>query len=218
MWLRIALVALLMAGCADAPQAPVKSPADSGPQELVQQVAEAYRTRDVDLLRTLLADDAELPDYLFLFPVFDEPLVDSWGLEEELRIHERIFDPTRSVGGASPVPPELWVTSITITLTQQTAFVETTDFYASPDNPDGLSPDVWKVVEAIYGTDVLFDLQGEIDYHVGGLSRFVVVEDLRKPAGAAGTFLILRWEELPQSRAALAAGDVPWSKFKSLYY
>ena len=61
----------------------------------------------------------------------------------------------------------------------------------------------WKVTDAIYSTDVLFDLQGEIDFQVRGQANFVVIEDLTKEIGDDGKFLLLQWNDLDQAKPSL---------------
>jgi hypothetical protein len=191
-------------------------PAAASPEELVQQLATAYRNRDLERLRTILADDVDLPQYLFMTAPGWGIGNESWGLEEELRLHQRMFEPDNPPDGQTPLPGELWLLSATITLTQETAFEERQDLYVSTQNPDGLAPDRWKVMDAIYGTNVLFDLQGEIDYQINGRAFFIVVEDLQKAVGTAGRFRILQWNDLGSSRKAMD-DDTTWSAVKGLY-
>jgi len=51
------------------------------------------------------------------------------------------------------------------------------------------------VADARYSTYVFFDMTGT-DYLVEGEANFVLLEDLAKPAGDAGKFLLLSWEEI----------------------
>jgi hypothetical protein len=209
-----------MAGCSSSPS-PTGPPAAASPEDLVQQLATAYRTQDLQLLPGLLAADPELPDYVFLAPPEGGFPGQQWNRDEELRIHTRMFDPVSTQQGTSPLPEDLWISTILITLTQETPFVEVPELYASTSNPTGISPQRWKALEAIYGTDVLFDLEGEIDYQVNGQCRFVVVEDLQISPGEAGRLTMLRWEELPMSKAgALKPSAVrarSWGELKTLY-
>jgi hypothetical protein len=189
----------------------------TSPQELIQDLASAYRERDWQWLMSLFVHDTDNLDYVFVTAPFSGIPDESWGYVEEARIHRRMFDPANTPVGETPVPAELWVTQITITLTQETAFTERDDLYVSPQNPDGLSRERWRVVDAIYGTDVLWDLQGEIDYQVIGQAIFVVVEDLHKPLGVDGKFLVLQWNDLAPSLAKVSVEETSWGGVKGLY-
>jgi hypothetical protein len=94
------------------------------------------------------------------------------------------------------VLPENWLVSVDISLTLQTDFVERTDIYRSPSNPDGIDGARWTATEATYGTYVLFQLAGITDYQVDGRANFVVIEDKTKTNADPGKWLIYRWEDL----------------------
>jgi len=91
------------------------------------------------------------------------------------------------------------------------------DLYVSPTNPDGLSPMRWKAMDAVYGTDVLWDLEGEIDYQVIARASFVVLEDLEKELGDSGKFLILQWQDLSNNLAVVSVEASSWGSVKQLY-
>jgi hypothetical protein len=198
------LVPLLLTGCIFSPE---KKQIDDGggvkvgipeePGDLVQLLAEAYRERKVDLFTSILANDpTNKAEYLFITAQSSGVADEQWGYTEEVRVHRRMFEPFNTPVGETPVPAELWLTSVTITLSQETAFTERSDLYASEQNQNGLDPAKWKAEDAIYGTDVLFDLQGEIDYQVNGQALFVVITDLTKEIGDDGKFLLLQWNDL----------------------
>jgi hypothetical protein len=212
------LVPVFLTGCIFSPDEKVivveeKIDVAQEPADLIQQLAEAYRSRNIDQFTSILAHDivanenGDLNDYLFITAPSSGVPDEQWGYTEEVRVHRRMFRPEDTPVGESPVPAELWLTSVTITLTQETAFTERTDlYYDATANPNGLDPELWKAEDAIYGTDVLFDLQGEIDYQVQGQALFVVVTDLTKEIGEDGKFLLLQWNDLAPSKAA---ADLP---------
>jgi hypothetical protein len=186
-------------------------------EELIQDLASAYRERDWQWLMSLFVHDTpDSLDYVFVTAPSSGLPDESWGYVVEERIHRRMLQPADTPMGETPVPAELWLTSVIITMTQETAFTEREDLY-SPQNPDGLSPERWKATDAIYGTDVLFDLQGPIDYQVTGQALFVVIEDLQKPLGVDGKFLVLQWNDLAPSVAITSVQQKTWSEIKNLY-
>lgn len=205
--LRAALIATLVSafltGCIFSPDKKVVVTQDvptviGKSEDLIQVLAEAYRTRDITLFASLLANDPDNnAEYLFLLDPAAGSLDDQWGYDLETRIHQRMFEPQNTPAGQSPVPAEYWLTSINITLTRSTQFTERTDlYYDATTNPTGLVRDKWKAEDAIYATDVLFDTQGQLDFQVTGRANFVVIEDLTKSIGDAGKFLILQWNDL----------------------
>jgi hypothetical protein len=108
------------------------------------------------------------------------------------------------------VPEDLWLQSITITLTPTASFTERPDLYKSPTNPDGLDSNVWKAQECNYHAVLFFDTQSTTDYRVDGRANFVVIENLSKASGEDRKFLIYRWEDLGTSKPAVAvANTVP---------
>jgi len=190
----LALVTLVASGCIFSPNSdpPVpEQPVDS-PETLIQALASSYRTQNYDKFQGLLAED-----YLF---ILDMPNSDTgetqWNKTTELRIHQRMFDPENIPPGDPRLDPDLWLQSVSITLTAQADFVERPDLYTTYDPPGPLDPALWKAEFAIYSTDLFFQLQGETDYQVTGRAEFTVITDLTKNVGDAGKFLILRWEDL----------------------
>ena len=215
--LRAALIATLVSafltGCIFSPD---KKTIDTGggapdivktPQDLIQVLAESYRTRDIVLFSSLLANDPDNnAEYLFILDPAAGADDEQWGYDLETRIHQRMFEPQNTPPGQAPVPAEFWLTSITITLTRSTPFTERTDLYFdATNNPTGLSKDKWYVSDAIFATDVLFDTQGDLDFQVTGRANFVVVEDLTKTIGDAGKFLILQWNDLGTNKPSPVA-------------
>jgi hypothetical protein len=215
----VAFLALFLSGCIFNPQEkPKEGPPPPGPpisnEELIQRLVFAYQNRDYDGFVNLFpnTDDNILGSpYLFILSEALPNGQTNWDLTEELRIHRRMFQPENTLPGETPVPPELWLSSITISLTPKGAFAERPDLYKSPANPDGLDSNVWKAQEAQYTADLLFDTQGPNDFRVNGNANFVVIENLTKASGDDRKFLIYRWEDLGASGkpVATAANAVP---------
>jgi hypothetical protein len=198
--LALALCATVLAGCVFDPptKPPITQPPSiaKSPDELIQGLSSAYRARNYDAFVNLFPQTADNAGYFFFL---NEPVngITNWDLTEELRIHRRMFKPEDPLPGETPVPAELWLQSITITLDRTaTEWVERADLYISEANPEGLDPAKWKATEAEYHADVLFNTAGETDYRVDGRANFVVIEDLTKPEGTDRKFLIYRWEDL----------------------
>jgi len=196
----LALCATVLMGCVFDPPTQ-KPPGDTNivpktQDELIQGLASAYRTRNYDKFVNLFPLTEDNAAYFFFL---NEAVngVTNWDLTEELRIHRRMFKPEDPLPGEQPVPAELWLNSITITLDRTASeWGERSDLYRSDANPEGLDPAKWKATEAEYHADVFFETQGETDYRVNGRANFVVIEDLTKPSGTDRKFLIYRWEDL----------------------
>jgi hypothetical protein len=112
--------------------------------ELIRQLSKAYQTRDIDLFTKLFPNAADAAPYFFFL---NAPVngIDNWDLTEELRIHRRMFKPEDPLPGETPVPDPLWLASITINLQRTAAnWVERTDLYKTPTNPNGLDSAKWK--------------------------------------------------------------------------
>lgn len=197
------LLPLLFAGCVFSPdkERPVPDRPIESELDLIQALADAYQQRNYSKFAGLLSTEAGA-EYLFILePDPENPNQDTqWGHIEELRLHQRMFEPQNPRPGDSPVPPELWPTSISISLSPRTDFTERRDLYQSSTNPDGLPATRWRATEAVYATNVFFQLQGETDYQVEGEASFVVIQDLNKNIGDPGKFLIYRWEDLGTGR------------------
>ena len=184
------------------PAPPIGPPGN--PEEFIKVLEGAYRTRNYDTFASLLSAETGA-EYLFILEP-NSPGDHQWGRTEELRIQQRMFRPEDIQPGDPPLNPDLWLVSIDISLTPQQGFTEARTFYRSDSNPEGLDPAVWKAMEAVYNTDVLFDLQGQTDFQVTGRASFVVIENLAKNIGDAVKFLIYRWEDLgTRSKPAAAA-------------
>ena len=198
----------------------VRYPLIDSPDAVVQAVARAYILRDPYLLASILANDPERNAGFLFFLSPTGTGETQWGYTEEARIHQRMFHPEDPLPGDPPVPANLWLQSIQITLTPFESFGERQDLYSENHGADGkLDPDIWKASDALYSTYVLFDLAGSTDYKVEGEANFVVVEDRTKQVGESGKFLIYIWEELaPPTKGAVAAvQSATWSGVKQLY-
>jgi len=174
------------------------------PEELIQNLVVAYQTCDYTVFENLFPNADDNAPYLH---VLSEPLPSgqtSWDLTEELRIFRRMCNPENPLPGETPVPEDLWLQSVTITLTQIGSFAERPDLYESPSNPDGLESNMWKAMECTYHVNVLFVTQSTTDYRVDGRANFVVIENRTKASGEDRKFLIYRWEDLGCGAAAMS--------------
>jgi len=182
--------------------------------ELIGQLKTAYQKRDYDTFKRLFH-----ADYQFYLNQAQPDGTTHWGLSEELRIHRRMFRPHAVQPPESPVPQELWLVSVDITLTAFVAFQDATTYYFDPTtNPTGFRRENFTVSQADYAASVFFQTQGETQYRLDGVENFVVVNDLSKTAGDDGKFLIYRWEDL--GALALFANSTStstWTQVKSLY-
>lgn len=207
----------IFSGCRDPHRFELPVEVPKTPSELIVRLTEIYRRRDLAAYATLFPSDAEAP-FLFLFePDPGDPAPTQWDRTEELRIHQRMFAPQDTLPGEPGVQAELWPLSISIVLSVQTDFVEQPDLYASTANPGGLDPARWGAFQAIFSTNVYWDLQGETDFQVTGRARFVVLVDRQKPLGQAGKCLLYRWEDLGDRGSSSAASRTTWTDVKRLY-
>ena len=213
----IAFLALLLAGCIFSPTEkppPPEPPAIEIPKsevELITKLEDAYRRRNYEEFVNLFPTTEDGADYLFILnePAPGEP--PNWDLTEELRVHRRMFEPENTLPGETPVNPDLWLSSITINLTPNRDFTERADLLgppANPGNPEGLDSDRWRVTEAQYHAQLLFDTQSESDFSVDGQANFIVINDLTKAVGENRKFLIYRWEDLGGASKPVS-GTVP---------
>jgi hypothetical protein len=194
---------------------PEPLPIATSQDELIQLLARAESARNCTLFETLFPAPEDSLEYFYFL---NEPIggVSSWGLSDEVSIAHRMF----LCDSLPPpdLPQELWIQSITITLNRTSSeWNERSDLYRSTANPDGLDPTHWKATEAEYHADILFQTQGETDYRVDCRVNFVVVENLRKAPGAAGKFLIYRWEDLGNYAKPAGVAPKSWSAIKVLY-
>src|SRR5262249_43995836 len=134
------------------------------------------------------------------------------------RVHRRMFTPQDTAPGETPVPMELWLVNIDITLTpRNSVWSEDPQFYRSETNPMGLDPAHYKVTRNEYATSVVFPTQGDFDFQVTGHANFVVVNDLEKPVGDASKFMLYLWEDLGVDASTAAIEQKSWASVKRLY-
>ncbi len=176
--------------------------------ELINRLKTAYQKRDYDTFATLFH-----PDYQFFLNEAQPDGTTLWGLTDELRIHQRMFHPQ---GTIPPVPPELWIVSIDVTLVARDAFRDVPSAYLGPENPTGFARENFAVTQADYAASIFFQTQGQTQYRVDGVASFVVVNDLSKVLGDDGKFLIYRWEDLG-TFASSSKSQTTWTGVKSLY-
>jgi len=196
----LALATCLAAGCIFSPTEEVIPPTPPPPIDseaaLIDALSRAYQTRDVDLLKSLLAHDPDRnADYFFVLSAPTDLGETQWGYTEEVRIHQRMFHPEAPPPGDPEVATDLWMQALTITLTKQENFAPREDLYSVTEGDGKLDRNIWRVTDARYSTYVFFDLTGT-DYKVEGYANFVVLEDLTKVVGDPGKFLIYIWEDL----------------------
>jgi hypothetical protein len=223
--LRIAalVVATVVLGCdepAKVTEQPTCTNCAGSEDELIQLLAKAYRERDFARYTDLFPTAADAAPFFFFL---NAPVngIDNWDLTEELRIHRRMFKPGDPLPGETQVPTELWLVSITINLSRTAAtWVERTDLYKTPANPNGLDSNKWKVTEGEFHADIMFETQGDTDYRVDGRHNFIVIQDLEKTAGAPRRYVLYRWEDLdpPVPGPSLpATAPALWGSVKMLY-
>ena len=216
------LLGLGLPGCDDNASAPLGPPEPApitSPAGLVTALASALDAEDCARASALLA---HVPDanamYRFVRscpPI--EPDATSWGYAEETVLLCRLFDPEVGLPGVAPLPPELWLEALTLTLTPEEPFSERPDLYSSNDGADGrLDPRRWRAMDAHYTTDLFFELAGT-DYKVEGGANLVVVEDLAKNRTEDGRFLLLEWEDLCTSPVSVAGRAFTLGEVKSMY-
>jgi len=207
----VALALCFGTSCIFSPNAgeipPAPPPTLKKDSDVVDALSRAYQNRDDKLIASLLANDPDNnAEYLF---ILSDPTPDnetSWGYNEEVRIHQRMFHPEAPLPGDTPVDPNLWLQSLTITLSPKSTFTERTDLYTT--NGGYLDSAKWRATAATYTTYLLFELAGNTDYRVEGEANFVVLEDRTKDIGDDGKFLLLIWEDLG-STAPKPAGQSP---------
>jgi hypothetical protein len=174
---------------------------------MLEQDARRAALAPSDRMASLLAPPEAEGGYEFILA---EPLPDgtaSWDRDEELRIHRRLFAAEENLLPPDSIPAGLAGTSLRGRFTRESAW--TTSPAADPAHPftGPLDPSRWRVTAASFTADVELDTQGPNDYRLPGQDVFVVVEDLSKPIGAPGRFLLGRWVNL----------DGAWTSIKSAW-
>lgn len=208
-----ALASIAITGCIFSPNEEEIPPPPAividAPGKVIDALSQAYQQRDYNLFISLLANDpARNAEYLFILSEPTEDGETQWGWETEARTHKRMFDPENTDPGDQPVPLDLWLESVNISLNLQANFIERNDLYSKDGGEDGLlDPRIWKTHATTYSTDVFFAMAGELDYQVNGLADFVIIEDLGKSGAEPGRFLLLFWEDLGNPSKAAAAKE-----------
>ena len=180
--------------------------------EFVAGLRAAYAARDYDTFASLLH-----PEYQFRLNVPADDGTQYWGASEELRIHRRMFEPASIVPPETPLPAELWLLSIDVTLTPGSAFDERPEYYRSITNPEGLDAAIWRVTGADFSATAFFETQGDTDYRVVGRAEFVIAADRRMANGAPGKYKLYRWADLGAPAAPAGVELKTWSLVKRLY-
>lgn len=216
---------LLASACLE----PVPIQQDAGPivvdspAAVVTALERAYEKRDLALLSSVLAHDADRnAAYVFYLHGPSDASETAWTYAEEVRIHRRMFDPTRSATGEPPVPRDLWQAGAAVSFRQITPFEERFDLYSADAGADGkLDPAIWRVTDARYSTEGLFRMKSENDYLIQGDADLVVLEDLTRGAGEDGKFCLYAWEDLGVAEkpapGPAAILEATWSTWKRLY-
>ena len=203
--LTVMILALPGAGCIFSPDKKDVPPPDNNDvypvinsaPALIENLRLAYQKRDVEKFITLLH-----PDYQFHL---NDPPGEYWGYTEEIRIHQRMFDPQNIPPTDPPLSTDLWLTSVDIQLQGANAFDERPEVYRSATNQEGLEEATWDATGADYTATVFFETQGETDYRVEGRADFIVARDRTKAIDAPGAWLIYRWFDLGPLKPTLAS-------------
>ena len=187
-WIALAAL-LLVAGCEE-DRTPVEPPHIEVP--IMAPLLLAYRYGDLGLLASFLAHDPDR-NAEYIHASCDT----TWGYDEEIRRHRQLFHPEDTLPGEPPVPPELWINSLSLNLVQLEPFQERQDLYSANGGADGkLDPAIWMAWDARYDVDLFVETVVGPDYQITSEVNFVVIEDRTKRTGERGKFLLLSWEEV----------------------
>jgi hypothetical protein len=125
-----------------------------------------------------------------------------------------MFEPENPRPGDTPVPQELWLTSIVLSLVPVGQWEERPDLYGSPAYPEGLDPGQWQAFGAEYQADVFFDMESETGFLVSSRQYFVVIQR----RDMLGGVYLYRWEDLATPAGPVAVKrEATWSSLKELY-
>jgi hypothetical protein len=211
-----ATLAIVGLSCGEASR--MAGPKDPGatpqPANAVEALKLAYVHRDYAAFAALLH-----PDFRF---VLDQPTPggeNSWGRDEELRIHRRMFDPNNIPATEPPLNPELRITAVEASLSVAGELSERSDFYRSATNPSGLDDTHWQCLAGDWNTNVLFRTAGETDYLISGRGYFVIAVDRTKAADDPTRFQLYQWTDLGVHKPGGVAGveGRTWTDVKILY-
>lgn len=186
-------------------------PVATSDAEVIGKLSLAYQLMDQDRFDALLH-----PDYQFRLNAPADDGTEYWGAAEETHIHHRMLHPA-GIPAIEPLPVDLWLVSIDLTMTQVTPFDPRPQYDVDPvRNPGGLDPSHWEARGADYSTTVFFETQGDTDYRVESRAEFVIANDLTKAVGDPRKFLLYRWNDL--GAAVLGSQEQKtWGHIKSMY-
>lgn len=168
------------------------------PESLIQKLAQVYASMDLDAYASLFANP-RVQGEEFTFVLY-EPMgkgETTWGYDEEMRIHRRMFRPESIGQGEQALAPELWVQSIDVDLVCERGFQERFDLYRSDQHPAGeLDRHRWRAIDALYRTAVVWTMRNGRTLAISGHARFVLIEDLCARPDDSGRYVVYRWEDL----------------------
>lgn len=171
-------------------------PPPASEAELIVALEDAYRTRSLSRFEPLFHAD---------FWYFESTTGGSIAIcrNRWICLHRRLFEPQNIPPSDPPLPPDLWLVSISISVAPESAFVDEPAYYRSDTNPGGLDPARWRATAATGAVSVLFETQGETDYQVSSRARFVVANDRSKASRVAGKYTFYRIEVVDSPRVDL---------------
>jgi hypothetical protein len=195
-WLGLCVLRVL--GCSSqtpvGPPTPVRIPSDQNGVLAVLQTA--YATRDIDLLASILAGPEVGGGYRFFLGAVLPDGTTNWDRDEELRIHRRLFDAEKGLLPPDSIPEGFAGIAISGDFGRESDWREPLDPTPPvPGWPDPLDPTRWRRLEAWIRSDPVFGTTGPNEFRLEGHAFFVVVEELAKPLGTPGKFLLYRWED-----------------------
>ena len=200
-------MALATVGCEDAtycdvgcwpPPGPPQYPVPGSPDSLIETLRLAYQRKHAAKFVTLLH-----PGYEFQFSARMPDHVVTWDAAEEIRIHQRMFRPADIQPPEAPLPVDLWLQSIDITLARTGEWVEFSDSTGD-------------FAAAVYGAALYFETQGDTDFRIDGRELFTVKIDPALPDSAAGKYLLYRWMDFgPPPESGWPLGS--WGGVKAMY-
>jgi hypothetical protein len=161
---------------------------------VVELLQRAYQRKYFDQFELLLH-----PDFVFEFYAPPPDGVTTWDRAEELAIHRRMFRPGDIQPPEPPLPPELWLFSIDVSL---------------------ISDAAWEPVpgtnqfRGTYDAELFVETQGDTDYRITGRQEFVVQVDPEKQIGNPGKFLLIHWTDFGTPGAPPGGS---WGRIKLLY-
>jgi len=206
-WLIMAFIAFVIPGIGTA-ETPTPTIVQSN-QGIVDALHQAYETLDLDLFQSLFVREGEqgVPYTFFLASVSGDTR-ESWGLAQELRIHQRMFRPQDTPADDKPVPPALWLDGIQLELERHPGgFRERYDLYRSDAQLEGLSDKRWRAMSASYNYLLQLHTRGGQEIAARGIATFVVIEDLALRDTGKQRFFLYQWHDQKLPVGSLARAD-----------